>query len=304
MIPEAAQAAPWHRGERAIQRSAGVAERMAEIGPRVIRDHLIPQHRDFYSLLSFVVLGAVDPAGDVWASLRAGEPGFLRSPDPLHLHAALTRDPADPAEAGLEDGAAVGLLGIDLATRRRNRLNGTLRRRDARGFDVSVAESFGNCPQYIRPRLGRPAPDAGDARPGPTLSERLEGPARAIVAAAETFFVASSLDREDGRRQVDVSHRGGPAGFVRIDEDGMLTVPDYPGNRFFNTLGNMLANPRAGLVFADFTTGDLVQMTGEADVVLDGPEIGRVAGAERLWRFAPRKVVFRPGAFPLRFTPA
>lgn len=294
--------APWHAGEVALQRRAGVAERMAEVGGRIIRDHMIEQHRAFYPLLPFVVAGAVDPAGDVWATLIAGEPGFLASPDPWTLTVAAARDPSDPADAGIGDGDAVGLLGIEPHTRRRNRLNGAIRRRGVGGFEIAVAESFGNCPRYIRPR------ELSFARspsvPSPASRrwlEALDGRARAMIAAADTFFIATYVDRDDGRRQVDVSHRGGPAGFVAVDDAGVLTIPDYAGNLFFNTLGNIVANPRAGLVFVDFTTGDLLQLTGEGEVVLDGPEVAAVPGAQRLLRFRPRRIAFRPGAFPLRW---
>lgn len=298
-LPETHPAPPWHAGETALQAHLGVAERMAELGPRVIRDHLIEQHRAFYRQLPYVVLGTVDPEGEAWATLRTGAPGFLDAPDPGQLRVRAAPEPDDPAEAGLADGAAVGLLGIDLGTRRRNRLNGTVARDRPDGFSIRVAQSFGNCPQYIRVRTDpEPVPAAALA---PQVSDRLDARARALVASAETFFVASYAPGADGTRQVDVSHRGGPAGFVRVGADGVLTVPDYSGNRFFNTLGNLLANPRAGLLFIDFATGDLVQMTGRAQVILDAPDRADFPGAERLWRFAPRTVVRRPGAWPLRF---
>jgi hypothetical protein len=55
-------------------------------------------------------------------------------------------------------------------------------------------------------------------------------------------------------------------------------------------------------VFVDFETGDLLQLSGEAQVVLDDPEIGAFEAAERLWRFTPRHIVQRAGALPLRWT--
>ncbi|KQU34068.1 pyridoxamine 5'-phosphate oxidase [Methylobacterium sp. Leaf94] len=300
-LPETRPTPPWHAGETALQARVGVAERMAELGPRVIRDHLIAQHRAFYRQLPFVVLGTVDPDGEAWATVRTGAPGFLDAPDPGHLRVRAAPEPDDPAEAGLSDGAALGLLGIDLGTRRRNRLNGTVVRDRPDGFAVRVAQSFGNCPQYIRVRTD-PAPVPASLA-APRVSHHLDGQARALIGSAETMFVASYAVGADGRRQVDVSHRGGPAGFVRIGADGVLTVPDYAGNRFFNTLGNLLANPRAGLLFIDFATGDLVQMTGHSEVVLDAPDLADHPGAERLWRVTPRTVIRRPGAWPLRFAP-
>ncbi|KQQ23509.1 pyridoxamine 5'-phosphate oxidase [Methylobacterium sp. Leaf123] len=296
-----AASSPWHRGEVAIQESVGMAGRMAELGPRVIRDHLTEQHRAFFPLLPFAVLGSVDGAGRPWATLREGEPGFLHAPDPFRLRVEASRDPDDPAEAGLEDGDGVGLLGIELATRRRNRLNGTVERAGPEGFAIRVEQSFGNCPQYIRSRQEGPCVGEGTARSRPVLSDGLDPAARALVAAADTFFVASFVEAAGGRRQVDVSHRGGRPGFVRVGAEGGLTVPDYSGNRFFNTLGNLLANPRAGLVCPDFATGDLLQMSGRTEVVLDPAEDERRDGAERLWRFVPERVVFRARALRRRF---
>ncbi|MFX7605218.1 hypothetical protein ABTJ35_19420, partial [Acinetobacter baumannii] len=57
-----------------------------------------------------------------------------------------------PLAAHLRDGAALGLLGIQPHTRRRNRMNGRVARMSETGFDVEVEQSFGNCPQYIRTR--------------------------------------------------------------------------------------------------------------------------------------------------------
>ncbi len=301
--PISAPASPWHEGERTIQRKVGVAARMDDVGRRVIRDHLIDQHREFYPQLPFVVLGTVDAAGDVWATLRAGQPGFLQAPDQHHLHLGLVPDHGDPAESGLTDGDGLGLLGIELDTRRRNRLNGSIRRRDAGGFDLVVAQSYGNCPQYIQLRDFTFSRDP--ATPTvivPRWLEELDLRAREMITGADTFFVASYVDREDAGRQVDVSHRGGRAGFVRLSDDGVLTIPDFAGNLFFNTLGNFLVNPKAGLVFADFTTGDLLQLTGTAEVIMDAPEIAAFQGAERLWRFTPRRIIHRPDALPIRWS--
>ena len=146
------QASPWHAGERVLQDRAGVAERMEELGRRVLRDHLIDQHRAFYPQLPFIVLGTVDDQGDAWATIRAANPGFLQSPDPHTLNVRLSREHGDPADAGMNDGAAIGMLGIELHTRRRNRLNGTIRRSRPLGFDVEVGQSYGNCPKYIQLR--------------------------------------------------------------------------------------------------------------------------------------------------------
>ncbi|TGD97415.1 pyridoxamine 5'-phosphate oxidase family protein [Methylobacterium nonmethylotrophicum] len=298
----ASQTSPWHPGEKAIQEKVGVADRMEEVGRRVVRDYMPDQHRAFYAQIPFVVAGSVDGRGDAWATLVAGGRGFITSPSPTTLDIAARPDPSDPASEGWRDGDALGLLGIELHTRRRNRVNGLIESSSGGVLHVAVDQSFGNCPQYIQLRdltvvrdPHAPFAVAVEASAG------LDDEARATIEAADTFFVASYAER-DGGRQVDVSHRGGKAGFVRVSGDGTLTIPDFAGNLFFATLGNILLNGKAGLVFADFETGDLLQMTGDAEVVLASPEIAAFQGAERLWTFRPRRVVRRRGALPLRWS--
>ncbi|QGZ64868.1 2Fe-2S iron-sulfur cluster-binding protein [Paraburkholderia acidisoli] len=293
---------PWHAGELALQTQAGVVEKMSSVGRRVIRDYLPEQHRAFYAQLPFIAVGAVARDGDVWATFACGRPGFIASPSTKHLHLAARFDPHDPAASGIAEGAAIGLLGIELHTRRRNRMNGTIRHATPDGLDIEVGQSFGNCPQYIQLR------DFDFAREpqtfsaiAPEASNALDERARTLIAHADTFFVASYAD-EAARRQVDVSHRGGKTGFVRINADGTLTVPEFAGNLFFATLGNFLLNPRAGLAFVDFRTGDVLQMTGDARVDLESAEIAAFQGAERLWHFTPRRVIWRAEALPLRWS--
>lgn len=301
--PSEDKTSPWHPGELRMQQSVGVAERMDGVGRKVIRRFLLEQHRDFYAELPFVVLGSVDDEGDVWATVRAGMPGFLRSPDPSRLTVALQRDQSDPADQGLRDGDAVGLLGIQLETRRRNRLNGMIERSRDDEFDVVVAESFGNCPRYINPRSLRFEGDPGNIGFAELEKlERLSTAAADMVRSADTFFVASCARADGMHRHVDVSHRGGKAGFVRVDESGSITVPDYAGNLFFNTLGNFLESPSAGLIFVDWRRGDLLQMTGDVEVLFDMQETAQFEDAERLWRFFPKQIIGRSGVFPLRMT--
>ncbi|ARM87604.1 pyridoxamine 5'-phosphate oxidase-like protein [Rhizobium sp. CIAT894] len=294
---------PWHEGELAMQRSVGVVERMDGPGRNFVRKAMPEQHRAFFPMLPFVVLGAVDAKGDVWATVRAGRPGFMSSPAPELLDVDLPRDADDPADAGMGDGDAIAILGIQLETRRRNRLNGVIHRTDAGAFRVRAGQSFGNCPQYIQPRSSAFARDPQiPTAMTPFYSGQLDDRMRGMIEGADTFFVASYVDRDGGERQVDVSHRGGYACFVRLSADGVLTIPDFAGNRFFNTLGNFIVNPKAGFVFIDFETGDLLQMTGRAEVLPDSPEIDTFERAERLWRFTPGQIVFRPDALPLRWS--
>jgi uncharacterized protein len=278
---------PFHRGEQAIQAQLNVREKIEQQGRWVIRDYLPDQHRQFFAQLTYLLIGTVDQAGCPWASIVVGPPGFLSSPDAHTLQIVAQPMVGDPLGNTLCSGIDIGLLGIEFHTRRRNRLNGTVTNVQADRFEVTVRQSFGNCPQYIQARtfeFRKPAPIA----PKPVEPIAAFGDAeRAMITAADTCFIATAYQAESAgaARGVDVSHRGGKPGFVRIDDDRTLTLPDFSGNLHFNTFGNLALNPRAGLLFIDFAQGDLLYLTGRAEVIWDGPEISNYAGAERLLRF-------------------
>ncbi|NQD96686.1 FAD-binding oxidoreductase, partial [Pseudomonas sp. CrR25] len=143
---------PWHAGEKTLQEIYSVSERMEVIGQKVIRDYMPDQHREFYQQLPFIVVGAVDAQQRPWATLLEGPEGFVTSPDPRQLLLAVHPDEQDPATAGLQAGHAIGLLGIELHTRRRNRINGVIQQVSADGLVVAVEHSYGNCPKYIQAR--------------------------------------------------------------------------------------------------------------------------------------------------------
>ncbi len=270
--PEA-EAGPFHAGERRAQALAGVEAAGAGRG---IRTFMPDQHRLFFAQLPFALVATVDHAGAPVATLLAGGEGFIASPNPNCLAIAARGD--DPSGAELQKGRPFALLGIELHTRRRNRANGHIAWSGEEGLIVGVEQSFGNCPQYIHERrLELVAPGAAGA-------ERFTGlPAEAAaqVSAADTFFVATASGPGVQGGGVDISHRGGPPGFVRVEGEALL-IPDYRGNRYFNTLGNLLLQPRAALLFVDFEGGGLLQLQGSAEVFWDQADLPH---AERVWRF-------------------
>ena len=143
-------------------------------------------------------------------------------------------------------------------------------------------------------RRARPTARGADGRRRSKPCDGLDDAARALIAAADTFFVASRSRPEVGSGGgLDMSHRGGRPGFVGVHGD-TLAIPDFRGNRFFNTLGNLLGDPRAGLLFVDFASGDLLQLQGRADDRLDsrqrrpGRRGAAVAGQGRA-RLAPAR---------------
>ena len=300
-------ASAFHAGEQALQARTGTRERLEAIGRSVIRDHMPDQHRELFGRLPTVLLAAQDDQGRPWATMLHGPAGFVTSPDArvLSVRARLADD--DPVAPWLVEGAAVGLLGLEPHTRRRNRANGRVRTLRDDSFEVQVLQSFGSCPKYIHARRSEPRAPTGAAptqRLGPLLNMR----AVALLRHADTLFIASAnapqtgVERADG---VDVSHRGGRPGFVRVATGtrGLrLTMPDYVGNFFFNTLGNLTAWPKAGLLVVDFDNGTLLHLVAEASIELEGPALDASPGAQRLLHLDVLEGCLRPGALPLRWS--
>ena len=283
----------FHRDEQTAQVLSGAGPASARMRP-----FMPEQHREFFPLLPYLFVATADEQGWPVASVLSGAPGFVQSPDPVTLRIDGLAGDGDPAAAGLAVGRDVALLGLDLTTRRRNRANGQVAAVNDQGLSVHVTQSFGNCAQYIQTR--RPVASARILVPVERF-DGLDDAARVLISAADTFFVASrsrpEVERDGG---LDMSHRGGRPGFVGV-HGNTLAIPDFRGNRFYNTLGNLLGDPRAGLLFIDFATGELLQLQGRAEIDWTpggaGPE-----GAERLWRVRVERGWRRRGAFPFAWT--
>jgi len=295
---------PFHDGELEAQRRMGVREQMANFGRRVIRDWMPDQHRAFYQQLPYIVVGATDEQGWPWASMLVGAPGFIESPDEYTLTLDVDAAPGDPVLGALAQGSSLGMLGIELSTRRRNRLQGWVERRHEDRLTLRIAQAFGNCPQYIQRRTITHAPERV-AKPAVEMTS-LDERARALIARSDTFFIATAhrddADAPGSNLGADASHRGGKPGFVRISGDGdTLLWPDFSGNNHFNTIGNMLVHPRAGMLFIDFDRGDALYLTGEAEVIWGGPLVEAVEGAERVVAIKTHRAIYIEGAIPLTF---
>lgn len=296
--------APFHAGELAVQQRAGVTAAAGAAGRRGIRRFMPDQHRTFFAQLPFFVLGGVDAHAQPWATLRVGMPGFVTAPDARTLHIDGDALPGDPLAGAWQPDAPLGGLGIEFDTRRRNRVNGVVRAVDGGALTISVEQSFGNCAKYIQGRKATFVAREGDASGRADVSDRLSDADRALLAQADTFFVASANTSADAgaARGADVSHRGGMPGFVRVDDACTLTTPDFSGNRFFNTLGNLQHDPRAGLLFIDFDSGDVLYVAARAEIVWDGPLVASFDGAQRVVRFHVREVRRTRGALPFRWS--
>jgi len=256
--------------------TAGSAERLgAGIGARIPT-----RAAEFLSTQRLAVIAGIDSARAVWASLLMGAPGFLRTPGEGVLEIASHLPPGDPLVPSLALGMSIGVLVIDLLSRRRLRVNGQAWLPGDGVLCIAAEEVFWNCPKYIQSRELTVIDEGDRGAPLPRLGSRLEPEQRALVEAADTLFVASAHDGFGA----DASHRGGLPGFVRVDGEDTVIFPDYAGNGMFQTLGNFLADGRAGLLFPDFERGRTLQLTGRASIEWDPSGAWRWPGAERVVR--------------------
>ncbi|MBO0767460.1 MAG: pyridoxamine 5'-phosphate oxidase family protein [Solirubrobacterales bacterium] len=287
----------FHAGEQAVQRRAGVQDAAAKLGAQMISPTIDPDLADFLAEQPFVVAASSDPAGHVWASPLSGPPGFAHAIAADQLAIETPLDPADPLATALAAGPTpVGLVVLEPMSRSRIRLNGTAHS-SPDGLRVQLREVFGNCPKYIQRRYPRALTDP-DTPAGGRISDRLDNGQRALLASADTFFVASR-HRERGD---DASHRGGRPGFVQVATDGRsLTFPDYQGNNMFQTLGNLSVDPAIGLLFIGWDTGRTVQLTGSAQIVWDDSRLAAWPKAQRLVDVSLAQIIDRPSGSPFRW---
>ena len=276
---------PFHPFERAIQARLGVSDKLGKMGAKFIRDEMPEQHQEFFQGLAYLFAGWRDEQGRLWASVLPGSPGFVDASDPRTLNIDLATTADDPFKKALVANADLGFLGLDFSNRRRNRVNGHIVHADHDTLTVTVDQSFGNCPKYIQVRemqsIHRPTPSKTGAE-FTTFTARETN----LINAADSFYIASGhkgKERAAGSG-IDVSHRGGTPGFVHLTDNQTLIFPDFRGNFFFNTLGNLESDDRAGLLLIDFATGNLLQLTGHARTRWNhDPSIHQ--GADRLVTF-------------------
>jgi predicted pyridoxine 5'-phosphate oxidase superfamily flavin-nucleotide-binding protein len=269
----------FHAGERAVQERVGTLASAARLGAGIAA-YLPTRAAEFLSTQCLAVIAGADSSGAVWASLLMGAPGFLRTVGARVLEIAAALPPGDPLAPSLATGMPIGVLVIDLRSRRRLRVNGQARPAGKGALHVTTEEVFWNCPKYIQSREFSALDGAVLEAPPPRSGGRLEAEQRTLVEAADTLFIASA----HAGAGADASHRGGLPGFVRMEGEHTVVFPDYVGNGMFQTLGNLLTDGRVGLLLPDFERGRTLQLTGRASIEWETKTPRSVPGAERTVR--------------------
>ena len=275
----------FHAGEIAVQQRAGVRAQARRLVGMLGSPNLAGGPSRFVSACNFAALAGRDENALLWVSPLTGQPGFLAA-EKTTLRIAARPVPGDPLHR-IPTGQPVGMIAMDFAAGRRLRINGTLTSVTADGLSIDVDQAYGNCPKYIRQR--DLIPDSPHS-----LAERfrydtkLSAEDTALITTSDTFFLGTTHSEQSR----DASHRGGPAGFVRVPDANTLWWPDYPGNNMFNSLGNLFIDDAAALLFIDFTTGSTLQLSGVAEVEWGTPVAPRDdGGVGRRVRFTVQHIV-------------
>jgi hypothetical protein len=282
---------PYHEGEVSVQERTGEQDAALRHAAGISAG-IVPATRAFLARQRLLALSTTGDDEQLWTSVWCGEPGFVRSADDGRvvniLRTVMTESADDPVPRRLAVGRPVGMLAIELASRRRLRINGTIERITDEKIDVLVRESVGNCPKYIQRREPQEAA-ALEIRTTSAYGREIDEARRRIVERADTAFVGS-LHPEQG---ADTSHRGGARGFIKVVNDRTLRIPDYPGNSMFMTLGNFAADARAALAIVDFNHNFVVSLSGTVRMEFDVEEdpAHPAGGTGRYWNFAVREWV-------------
>lgn len=281
----------YHKGEKEVQSRVG-EELQANSNGRVISDTIIRGAINFIEKQPMAIVSSVDNASNVWVSLIIGDYGFVSVPtaNSLSLNKDLIySDSDDIFFKNIRTNHQIGSLFIELDTRRRFRINGIASETD-RNIKVEVQEAYPNCPKYIQQRVISAPENFNKIEAVKTTGKELTSDLKNWIQHSDTLFVGS----QSTNQKMDASHRGGNPGFVEILDDKTLKIPDYKGNSMYNTLGNFVQNPNAGLLFIDFDNRKMLQLTGNAEIIFEQSteeDLNKTTGTGRYWLFKVREWV-------------
>uniref|UniRef100_A0A7S4P8V7 Oxidoreductase FAD/NAD(P)-binding domain-containing protein n=1 Tax=Paramoeba aestuarina TaxID=180227 RepID=A0A7S4P8V7_9EUKA len=283
-----------HFGERHVQEQLGIAKSMP---PWIVQPEMPQQHSDFYANLHYFSIATTDSKNRPWATILTSPKGFIKPLSSSILSISCIVASEDPFvraivehEEGLGSSEGKKLLfaglGVDFTNRRRNKVAGVILQSKVKKLSKGSSkleltlftnENMGNCPKYITVRTLQYAfqePEKVEKREGTGKGKEgieLDKRSLDIISKASTiFFATRHFDNNtayENESDIGLNHRGGNPGFVRVDKrekDTFVMLPDFSGNRFYQSLGNVQSDGVAGIVFPDFSTGDMLHITGEA----------------------------------------
>ncbi|HEY2771039.1 MAG TPA: pyridoxamine 5'-phosphate oxidase family protein [Solirubrobacteraceae bacterium] len=111
---------------------------------------------------------------------------------------------------------------------------------------------------------------------------------RAFIERMDMFFLATA----DAHGRPQCSYKGGDPGFVRVLDPHTVAFPNYDGNGMYLSLGNVLENPRVGMLFIDFLAArpSRLRLNGVASVDEDDQLLAVYPGAQLIVRVRATQV--------------
>ena len=323
-----------HEGELRLQKLRHVPSELADVIPNYINGDMPVQHAEFFPGLSYLPLGTLDNQGRPWASLLVTKSnddptlGIVVS-DQNQTDIVAETNPHDPFVRALGEeqtspssgNRLFAGVGIDFTNRRRNKLAGLIKpisigNSGKISLQLSTDQHLGNCPKYITVRsLEHHVRNAELVLDSPTAATApLPADAKRCINRASTTYLATKHTGEKGEVPGDhcdmgFNHRGGAPGFVRLfeEDDGenvttFLILPDHSGNRFYQSLGNIETDKQVGMIFPDFTNGDILYITGTAENLHDAEAEAIMPRVGLLTRIQVNGAVFVKAGLNLRLT--
>ncbi|KAK4155716.1 hypothetical protein C8A00DRAFT_31469 [Chaetomidium leptoderma] len=310
----------WHSGERAIHSLLKVptSGRQNPTAPG-----LPPSYAHRVTVSHLLAVGTVDDQGRPWTSIWGGERGFAQpvAQNILGIQSLVdkTHDPVVQALLGKatkgevlrpENGRTMSALSIDLDSRDRVKVAGKMAVGTVAGrpdndtigevqIAMAIQESLGNCPKYLNKKAIRahiPSPELVSS------SLPLPPDALALIEKADMFFLSST-----NGQTMDTNHRGGPAGFVRVvsnsPTDVVLAYPEFSGNRLYQTLGNLHTNPLIGIAIPDYSTSDVLYLTGSTQLLVGAAAASLMPHTNLAVKITVDSARFIKDGLPVRGTP-
>ena len=279
----------FHDGQLAVQKIAGEEEIAKQRIPMILNS-LHPRSIPFIEHQVLAFLGSEDSNEEIWLSLIVGERGFIKAPSLKEIifdKSKIVSNREDIFFKNIELKPTVGLLFHEAERRARYRAWGVARNNGNQlSFDIRMG--YPSCPKHIQREIIEVVEDSKTTsskyKKG-TILGKLE---KEWIIKAHTFFIATQTKKGD----IESSHRGGDPGFIEIQENGLLRVPDYLGNSMFSTLGNIYQNPKAALLFVDYNTGETLQLSGNAELQFDQnskDDLYKSGETGRFWTFETMK---------------
>ena len=275
----------YHKGEIKVQKMIG-EDVIATKNGRLITNTIIPGAIAFIENQPMAIVSSINKLGEVWVSLLVGSYDFILVSNPNSITFKLKEINSfkeDVFYKNIKDNNSIGCLFIELASRRRFRVNGKAVLNNET-IAITVQESYPNCPKYIQQRMITISDSSHTEKSTSITGKNSTENIKNWIKSADTLFVGST----DINKNLDASHRGGNPGFVEFLENDVLKIPDYKGNSLYNTLGNFADNSSTGLLFINFETKDTLQLTGSASLLFNQntkEDIRKTNGTGRYWLF-------------------